>query len=81
MSLERVYTLKFSKGISKRTILFISIRSGIILKFMARMNALTKEHLDMLWSSTEGKHEADERAVYELIIDMTQSLSNDVHLC
>ena len=48
---------------------------------MARMNALTKEHLDMLWSSTEGKHEADERAVYELIIDMTQSLSNDVHLC
>ena len=38
---------------------------------MAKMNALTRDHLDILWNSTENKHEADERAVYELIIEIT----------
>ena len=42
------------------------------------MNAITSEHLNLLWKAADNKHEAYERAVYDLILDISRNLNNEV---
>jgi hypothetical protein len=53
-------------------------RSAGIMKFLANQNALTHEHLDLLWKSTFNAHEASIRAIYDVIIELSSEISVDV---
>lgn len=52
-------------------------RSAGIMKFLANQNALTHEHLDLLWKSTFNAHEASIRAIYDVIIELSSEISVD----
>ena len=45
-----------------------------IIKFMASENALTREQLDLILESSSGKHDSIIRVVYQLIVDIIDSL-------
>lgn len=49
-------------------------RINVILKFLAKRQALKSEYLDLMWKASEGKHEASIRAVYETLIDIVSQL-------
>ena len=53
-------------------------RSAGIMKFLANQNALTYEHLDLLWKSTFNAHEASIRAIYDVIIELSAEISVEV---
>jgi len=51
-------------------------RSPPLLKFLAANQALSTDHLDVLWTSSIGKHEAIVRVVYDTIADLASDLSS-----
>jgi len=53
-------------------------RSGEIFSFYAENEALTAEHLNLLWTSRNDKHESYIRAVYEVLITVSSYLSVDL---
>jgi hypothetical protein len=53
-------------------------RSVIIMKFLAATNALTHDHIDIIWKATTNAHEATLRVIYEVIVDLSSDLSVDV---
>jgi len=52
-------------------------RSDVILKFLAENKAFKKEYLDLMWSSSEGKHEAVTRTIYDTIVSIAGYISNE----
>src|SRR5260221_388375 len=59
----------------KSTYLEIVKRTGCILKFLARQNALPAETIDLIWKCQQGKHEEMVRVVYNIIKDIVPSIS------
>jgi hypothetical protein len=45
-----------------------------IVKFLAKNNALTAQHIDLILESSVGKHDSIIRGIYKLIVDMAASL-------
>ena len=45
-------------------------RSGCILKFLAKQDALPQETIDLIWKSQLGKHEEMVRVIYNMIQDL-----------
>ena len=54
----------------ENTHLEIVKRSGCILKFLAKLNALPEESIDLLWKCQQGKHAEMVRVVYSTIQDL-----------
>lgn len=52
-------------------------RSPVVLKFLAQMKRLDNTHLDLLWNSAIGKHEALVRIVYDTIAELAQELTEE----
>lgn len=50
-------------------------RSQPILAFLAKRNAVSTAHLNLLWSSTVGKHEAVVRVMCSVVVDLVPFLS------
>ena len=48
------------------------------MKFLASLNSLTSDHLNLLWKACENKHEATVRVVYDAIIEISNYLNADV---
>jgi len=53
-------------------------RAGEIFSFYAENEVLTAEHLDLLWTSRNDKHESYVRAVYEVLVTVSGYLSADL---
>ncbi len=48
------------------------------MKFLANVNALSQEHLDLLWKGYNSTHEEYVRAVYDVVVDLSTGISVDV---
>jgi len=48
----------------------------VIFTFLAKHNALTLEHLDLMWGASDGKHEANTRAVYDAVVLIAGDISD-----
>ena len=48
------------------------------MKFLANANALSQEHLDLLWKGCNSTHEEYVRAVYEAVIELSSEISVEV---
>ena len=55
-------------------------RSIPIMKFLANMNALTQDNLDLLWKGVNSTHEEYVRAVYDAIIELSSEISVEVRI-
>jgi hypothetical protein len=59
----------------ENTHLEIVKRTGCILKFLARQNALPAETIELIWKCQLGKHEEMVRVVYNIIKDLVPFIS------
>jgi len=48
------------------------------MKFLAGVNALTQDNLDLLWKGCNSTHEEYVRAVYDTIIELSSEISVEV---
>lgn len=67
---QRVLDIVFGEN----THLEIVKRTGSILIFLARQNALPAETVDLIWKCQLGKHEEMVRAVYTIIKDLVSEI-------
>lgn len=49
-------------------------RSGELLRLLSQYNKLPVEYVDILWNSTQGKHEDIVRRTYDVIVNLVEWL-------
>jgi|LauGreDrversion4_2_1035121.scaffolds.fasta_scaffold14831_4 hypothetical protein len=49
-------------------------RGGCILKFLAKLNSLPEESVDLIWRCQQGKHAEMVRVVYSIIQELVPSI-------
>jgi ubiquitin carboxyl-terminal hydrolase 9/24 len=54
-------------------------RSSVIIRFLAQNKSIGPSHLEMIWTSMQGKHDSYIRATYQAILDSTNYFSEDLH--
>lgn len=68
---NKIIELSFGKGIHTE----IVRRAVDLVKFLAFYSLLEKSHLDLIWESSQGKHESIKHAIQQAITDLSNVLS------
>ncbi|KAJ5068732.1 ubiquitin carboxyl-terminal hydrolase faf-x-related [Anaeramoeba ignava] len=55
-------------------------RSGVVLKFLAINQKITKENIDQMWSFTQGHHQTTSEMIHKLFKNLSKFLSDEIFL-
>ena len=54
-------------------------RASVIIRFLTQNKVIQKSHIEMIWSSMQGKHDSYVRATYSSILDFAQCFTEDLY--